>query len=44
MIQDAKIQIAMGAKELVLIAEDSTSWGMDLYDGKPSLNILLKET
>ena len=27
--QDAKIQMAMGAKELVMIAEDTTAWGED---------------
>lgn len=32
----------MGVKELVLIAEDTTYWGQDLY-GKPSLPLLLKE-
>ncbi len=41
-IEEAKLQIAMGAKELVLIAEDTTCWGEDLY-GKASFPVLLKE-
>ncbi len=41
-LNEAKIQLAMGAKELVLIAEDTTCWGEDLY-GKPSLSLLLNE-
>ena len=41
-INEAKIQLAMGVKELVLIAEDTTCWGEDIY-GKPSLPLLLKE-
>ena len=32
----------MGAKELVLIAEDTTCWGEDIY-GKASFPLLLKE-
>ena len=39
--QDAKIQIAMGAKELVIIAEDTTAWGEDIY-GKPCLEKLIE--
>lgn len=39
-VSDAKIQIALGAKELLLIAEDTTAWGEDIY-GKPSFHILL---
>lgn len=39
--QDAKLQIAMGAKELVIIAEDTTAWGEDLY-GKPCLEKLIE--
>ena len=41
-IEEAKLQIAMGAKELVLIAEDTTCWGEDIY-GKASFPLLLKE-
>lgn len=39
--QDAQLQLAMGAKELVLIAEDTTAWGEDLY-GTPCLERLLE--
>ena len=39
--QDAKIQMAMGAKELVMIAEDTTAWGEDLY-GQPCLEKLIE--
>jgi len=40
-IQDeARYFISRGAKELVLIAQDTTSYGIDLY-GKPSLPLLL---
>ncbi len=41
-LTEAKIQLAMGAKELILIAEDTTAWGEDIY-GKPSFPILLAE-
>ncbi len=41
-IQEAVKQIEMGAQELLLIAEDTTAWGEDLY-GKPSFPLLLKE-
>ncbi|MDA1353662.1 MAG: 30S ribosomal protein S12 methylthiotransferase RimO [bacterium] len=41
-IEEAKLQIALGAQELVLIAEDTTCWGEDIY-GKPSLPLLLNE-
>ncbi|MGE4169212.1 MAG: 30S ribosomal protein S12 methylthiotransferase RimO [Candidatus Margulisiibacteriota bacterium] len=40
-ITEAKLQVSFGAKELILIAEDTTCWGEDLY-GKPSLPILLE--
>ena len=33
--------MGMGAKELVLIAEDTTAWGEDLY-GKPCLEKLIE--
>ncbi len=39
--QDAKIQIGMGAKELIIIAEDTTAWGEDIY-GKPCLEKLIE--
>lgn len=39
-IETAKLHIAMGAKELNLIAEDTTAWGEDLY-GKHSFPKLL---
>lgn len=41
-LEEAKKQIAFGAQELLLIAEDTTCWGEDLY-GKPSFPLLLKE-
>lgn len=34
---------ASGVKEIVLIAQDTTSYGIDLNDGKPLLTTLLKE-
>ncbi|WP_307981467.1 30S ribosomal protein S12 methylthiotransferase RimO [uncultured Haemophilus sp.] len=34
---------AAGVKEVVLIAQDTTSYGIDLNDGKPLLTTLLKE-
>ncbi len=40
-VDEAKLQIALGAKELILIAEDTTCWGEDIY-GKPSLDILVR--
>lgn len=40
--EEAEKQISFGAKELILIAEDTTAWGEDIY-GKPSLSILLEE-
>ena len=39
--QDAKLQMAMGAKELVIIAEDTTAWGEDIY-GEPCLEKLIQ--
>lgn len=41
-LEEARLQIALGAQELVLIAEDTTCWGEDIY-GKPSLPLLLNE-
>jgi ribosomal protein S12 methylthiotransferase len=41
-VKDAKLQISLGAKELLLIAEDTTAWGEDIY-GTPSFHILLEE-
>ena len=41
-LQEAQKHIDMGAQELVLIAEDTTCWGEDIY-GRPSLHILLEE-
>ena len=38
---DAQLQMAMGAKELVMIAEDTTAWGEDIY-GKPCLETLIE--
>ena len=41
-IEEAKLQIALGVKELILIAEDTTCWGEDIY-GKASFPLLLEE-
>ncbi len=42
LLQEAKQQLSMGVQELILIAEDTTCWGEDLY-GKPSFPLLLEE-
>jgi ribosomal protein S12 methylthiotransferase len=41
-IAEAKLQIALGVKELILIAEDTTCWGEDIY-GKACFPLLLNE-
>lgn len=41
-LETAKKQISFGAKELLLIAEDTTAWGEDIY-GKPRFDLLLDE-
>jgi len=41
-LKEAEKYIQFGAQELLVIAEDTTCWGEDLY-GKPSLDILMKE-
>ncbi len=41
-VQEARLQVSFGARELILIAEDTTAWGEDLF-GKPSLPLLLDE-
>ena len=41
-IKEAEFQLTLGAKELILVAEDTTAWGEDIY-GKPSFPLLLKE-
>jgi ribosomal protein S12 methylthiotransferase len=41
-MKEANLQIQFGAKELLIIAEDTTCWGEDLY-GKPSFPLLLQE-
>ena len=41
-VQEAKDLAALGVKELIVIAQDITRWGTDLY-GKPSLALLLRE-
>lgn len=40
-VEDAKAAIANGARELVLVAQDSTAYGEDLSDGKPGLGELV---
>ncbi|MFQ7009841.1 MAG: MiaB/RimO family radical SAM methylthiotransferase [Oscillospiraceae bacterium] len=41
-VQEAKDLADLGVKELIVIAQDITRWGMDLY-GRPSLARLLRE-
>ena len=41
-VQEAKELAALGVKELIVIAQDITRWGLDIY-GKPSLALLLRE-
>ena len=41
-LAEARALAAEGVKELIVIAQDITRWGKDLY-GKPSLAVLLKE-
>ena len=41
-VQEAKDLADLGVKELIVIAQDITRWGMDLY-GRPSLALLLRE-
>ena len=41
-VQEAQELADLGVKELTVIAQDITRWGMDLY-GKPSLALLLRE-
>ena len=41
-VQEARELADLGVKELIVIAQDITRWGMDLY-GKPSLALLLRE-
>ena len=41
-LAEARALAAQGVKELIVIAQDITRWGKDLY-GKPSLAMLLKE-
>lgn len=42
LIQEAKELVEQGVKELILVAQETTLYGQDLY-GKKSLHILLKE-
>ena len=41
-LYEARMLADSGVKELIVIAQDITRWGMDLY-GKPSLALLLRE-
>jgi ribosomal protein S12 methylthiotransferase len=41
-IKECQLQQSFGAKELIVLAEDTTAWGEDIY-GKPSLPVLLEE-
>ncbi|RJP30508.1 MAG: 30S ribosomal protein S12 methylthiotransferase RimO [Actinobacteria bacterium] len=40
--EEARFFLARGAREIVLIAQDTTSYGMDIY-GRPSLPMLVDE-
>ncbi len=42
LVDEAKMLVEMGAKEIVLVAQDSTSYGKDIY-GKPCLVELCKK-
>ena len=42
LVDEAKMLVQMGAKEIVLVAQDTTSYGKDIY-GKPSLIELCKQ-
>ncbi|MCL2353622.1 MAG: 30S ribosomal protein S12 methylthiotransferase RimO [Defluviitaleaceae bacterium] len=42
LVEEATYLVKMGVKELVLIAQDTTLYGVDIY-GKQSLHILLKK-
>ena len=42
LLEEARALSDAGVKELIVIAQDITRWGMDLY-GKPSLALLLRE-
>lgn len=41
-IDECRLQMSFGAKELIVLAEDTTAWGEDIYE-KPSLPLLLEE-
>ncbi len=41
-VAEAKEMVSLGNKELILVSQDTTRYGMDLY-GKPSLSVLLRE-
>lgn len=40
-LDEARDLVAMGVKEFIVIAQDTSRYGMDLY-GKPSLDVLLR--
>ncbi len=42
LVKEATELAELGARELVVVSQDTTSYGKDLY-GKPSLEVLLKE-
>lgn len=41
-VEEAKDLVAMGVKELMIIAQDTTRYGIDLYE-RPNLDVLLSE-
>ena len=42
LVEEAKGLVESGVKEIILVAQDTTNYGVDIY-GKPSLTALLKE-
>ncbi len=41
-LEEASLAISLGIKEIILVAQDTSSYGKDLY-GEPSLSVLLKD-
>lgn len=42
LVREAEQLVAQGVRELTLVAQDTTRYGMDLYEGKPMLPELLR--
>jgi ribosomal protein S12 methylthiotransferase len=41
-LEEIKRYITLGVKEIILVAEDTTIWGMDIYN-RPALDLLLEK-